>query len=557
MTRDYRGWFTGKLKKAKDKGFKAIKSAWERDAKLSKGEMEKASTVFGETGPGYEYVQDRSGKWTIAKRGIKPGMMAAGGKMKNYFSNMNRPSAGTIAVIVIGVFVVGTGLMFTTQNTLFNSFLDNTIGPSWKAAINGISDQLKIFSCVVSNSYIVRLGSAPLDPSLLNQQDTGPDIFAYCQQQFVTAEDIGCTDCFELTAGSLQFSVPAEPGNEAIVRAVVRAVEEKYLQDGEDFPVPSADDVIFYIEDQDGTKANLDSTLQVLTPVAGTGSASYLTGRLNSAVLYSTPLIVEGYFDVSQMCSSRKTRIEADAVLNYSYRTDGQAYINVKKFSTKDASGAFTKRDSVAFPGPVKIDIIPDSNLYGGVYSADLVKNAKLEIKFRNAGTGSAVVKGLTITQTPPEGQAPLPITRCSGTVSSFTSESGGATVQTDIELGSGDRSSSSITCTLDLTGAAAVPGDYPQWRIDGSVFYNYEVVARAATIQIDKSSCQQSDLIAASDQGSSPAADGGAPTTGDTGGTDGSGGGEGSELPVCTSPAPEDKACPSGQTLLDNGCCG
>jgi len=552
MARDWVIWFNDRMKKAREKGVKAIKKFWERDAKLSNN-PDNLPPGLGN----YEYIQDRNGNWTIAKRGLKPSMKAAGGKVRNYFSERERPSAGTIAVIVIGILVIFTGIMFTTQNSLFNSFIDNTIGPSLKTGLNSLRDQLKIWDCVIKNSWVVRLGSAPIDPTLLGQ-DTGPDIYAFCQQQFATAEDVGCTDCFELTASSLQFSVPAEPGNEAVVRAVVRAVDEKYLQDGEDFPVPSADDAIFYIKDQDGKRANLDPTLNILTP-ATDSSGGYLTGRLNSAVLHSTPLIVEGYFDVSQMCSSRKTKIEADAVLKYSYRTDGQAYINVKKISTKDASGAFTKRDSVAFPGPVKIDMIPDSSLYDGVYSADLNKNAKLEIKFRNVGRGSAVVKGIKITQTPPEGQAPLPIKRCSGVVSSFTSESGGATVETKIELGSGDRSSSSITCTLDLTGAAAVPGDYPQWRIDGSVFYNYELVSKSSTIQIDKSSCQQSDLTVGTSQGSSPSVPG--DSSSGTGGSKDTGesgnGGEGSELPACTNPAPEEKTCPSGQALLDNGCCG
>jgi hypothetical protein len=541
MSRDWAAWFKDRVKKYHDK------------IKQKVG----AYNIFPGTG-GSSLPMSEEEEKELKKKWGKNTI----NKMKEYASD-RRPSAGTIAVIVIGVFVVATGFIFTTQNALFNSFIDNTVGPSLKTTFNSINNQIQITWCVIDKSFIVRLIKSPLDPKSLNEENTGPDLYAYCQQQLqlVFAEDIGCNDCFSLSTSTLQFSVPAEPGSEAVVRAVIRAVDEKYLQDGEDYPIPPADDAIFYIEDQDGNKASLDSNLQLLSSASGTESPNQLTGRLNPAVLYKSPLIVEGYFDVSKMCSSRKTKIDASAVLNYSYRTDGQAYINVKKFSTKDSSNAFTKRNSVVFPGPVKIDIIPDSNLYGGVYSADLIKKARIEIRFRNEGVGKAEIKKVIITQTPPEGQSPLPLTRCSGIVSSsnLDPESGSIEIETKIKLGRGDRSSSSISCTLDLTGVGSVPGDYPQWRIDGSVFYNYEVESLAQTILIDKSSCQESNIAYAYDEktAASPSnSKSGSEVNGKQSGG-GSGGGDSSNPTTCNSPAPESKECPGGQSLLDNGCCG
>jgi hypothetical protein len=359
-----------------------------------------------------------------------------------------------------------------------------------------------------------------------------------------------------MSSSGLQFSVPPEPGVDAIVRTVIKATDEKYSQDGEDFPIPSATDVNFHMEDQNGKKAILDSNLNINEDGQAGGSSDTLTGRLNPAIIYTYPLTIEGKFDVSKDCSSKRDKIDADSVLRYSYNTDGQAFINVKKFSTRDTGNAFTKKESITFPGPVKIDIIPDSTLFGGIYSADLIKKARLEVKFRNTGRGKATLNSVSIRQTPPEGQAPLPIA-CSGIIfGTPTSVDGVYTIDlAKTKLDSNDRSASSITCTFDLAGAKDVPGDYPQWRIDGRVAYNYTLTTKASTIQIDKTNCQQTAFADTSGSGSATVngvaqdANGGPDISGLPAGT-----GIGSDGQQCVLPD-ELKTCASG-SFQEDGCC-
>ncbi|MBI4894302.1 MAG: hypothetical protein HY833_01045 [Candidatus Aenigmarchaeota archaeon] len=521
---------------------KKMLDAIDKARKKFAGKSSPSSPAFPSPQP-LDYAQDSRGNWTIVKN--------AGSKMKNAMVNRS-PSAATVTLLVVGIFVVASGFMFVTYNATFNSFLENTVGVSWKGLSNQVEDQAKLWDCVIKNSWANRLASGALiDPSSFSQGGGNIDAMAYCQAQFAKAQEVGCSDCFEMSSGGLQFSVPPGPGVEAIVRTVIKATDEKYSQDGEDFAIPSATKVSFYMEDQDGKDAVLDANLNI-----GEGeqsSSTVLTGSLNPAILYTYPLTIEGKFDVSADCGSKRDKIDADSVLKYSYKTDGQAFINVKKFSTKDTGNAFTKKESITFPGPVKIDMIPDSNLFGGIYSVDLIKKARVEVKFRNTGRGKAVINGVSIKQTPPEGYAPLPIT-CSGIISGSASDINGEyTIDTEIKLDSNDRSASSITCSFDLAGARDVLGDYPQWRIDGRVSYDYELKAKAGTIQIDKSSC---DSVAYGETGSGISTSGAAQDP--NGGPDISGlpegTGIGSDGKQCVLPD-ELKKCASG-SFQEDGCC-
>lgn len=539
--KDYAEDFRKKVYKAKERAMKAINKA--------RGKSGGASSPAFPSSQSSEFVQDGQGHWMVMKKGMKD----AGSKMRDAMGD-RRPSASTIILLIIGAVVVIGGYMFVAFNATFNSFLENTIGVNWKAMSNQVEDQLKLWDCVIKNSWVNRLATGALiDPSSFNQEGGSIDAMAYCQAQFAKAQEVGCSDCFEMSSSGLQFSVPPGDDNEAIVRTIIKATDEKYSQDGEDFPIPSADSVTFYMQDQDGKKALLDANLDIGGGALSGSFSETLTGSLNPAILYNYPLTIEGHFSVDrQECTSRKDKIDADSILKYSYRTDGQAFINIKKFSTKDTGNAFTKKESITFPGPVKIDMIPDSNLFGGIYSVDLVKKARVEVKFRNSGDGKAKIKKVSIKQTPPEGQAPLPIT-CSGIVSGNAVDLNGEyTITTEINLDSNDRSASSITCSLDLAAARDVPGDYPQWRIDGRVSYDYELKAKAGTIQIDKSSCQNVAFAETGDGSGSGAAqdpNGGPDISGLPEGT-----GIGADGQQCTLPN-ELKTCASG-SFQEDGCC-
>lgn len=467
---------------------------------------------------------------------------------------IRRPgSLGTIITLFL-IAMLGIGFyLFITGNALVNSALTGVfdqIRPSLNAQLGGVplTDMPKYLGCVWDNSFVSKLGTLALNPGAVSQDSAGADLFSYCRQELVAAQDIGCDDCFTLTANSENFKVQAGTAQTANVVAIVAATEDEYCYNdifGKNScqPILPAENANVRITDQRQVDADIESGIDI-------------GGELDPGILKSNHLTVVGTFDASSLCGETTQSIDPTAVLSYSYATQGQAPINVRKQFSKESFSSVNS--PITLPGPLKIDIIPDSSATGGVYTSGIYQNAIVFIKFRNAGTGEARVTQFSISQIPPEGVAPLPIKSCSGAIDPSTVEmdgNGGASMaisRDGFDLSPAQRSNT-ITCVFDLSGAGSLPSDLSTFIITGIAKYDYGLKTHASSIIIDHSQDSETcpDKIA---QGSGPG--GFLGTDSGSGFVSGSGSSIKGSGMICTTPADENKVCPSGLTFQEDGCC-
>lgn len=470
---------------------------------------------------------------------------------------IRRPGSNGIKwiLVLIGVgFVAWLVMFFGPVNSLVLGQLDS-LRPIWNQQIGGVplADMGKYLGCVWENSIFFKFGDLVSNPGNIGLGTGATNPLDYCKQDLAAAQDIGCTDCFTLASETLTFKINAGSGEEGLVAAKISATEDSYCYNdifGKQScqPIPAAQDGTFIFLGDDGTEAAIESNLDVGTQ---TNSTTIEGMELDPSLLKSTPITILGRFS-GDVCGQNLAAIQPSAVLKYTYRTEGQAPINIRKQSS---NGAFQSvNNPISLVGPLKLDILPDSSSSGYVYNADLgFKSAFVFLKFRNAGTGAALVRSLTIEQIPPEGVTALTLKNCTSTnVERFLPDgAGGGTMffkGLGFLLNPSDRSAA-VTCTFDLTQAKSLPSDLSTFIITGSATYEYQVKAKGNSIIVDQKACEGTTSSTASGAaGSSSSSSSGSGSSGSSP--------SGSSPATCVLPD-EDKVCANGKQMDEHGCCG
>lgn len=395
-----------------------------------------------------------------------------------------------VILIPVGIFLFGV----FTGNQFVNSFFTGTFGPIFgqlfNYPVNGVPLKYtgEYVSCVWENSWFTRI-----TPGSNFGQSATEDVLDFCKQELLNADEIGCTECFDIGVEAPNQRVLAGTGQSALYIMRIGAQQEEFcytnlFADQECQPLTPAAAPKIYLKTNFGDKepqTNLN-----------------LGGVLDPAVITDTPLTAVVTMEGNQFCDGKTTAVEANGVLEYTYRTEGSAPIVVRASGTDQA--LFAGRNPISLPGPLKIDMIPDSLSAGGSYEDDLNTIAFLFIKLRNAGSGTATIKDLTLTQIFPETKGELPYLTegnlgCTGpAVQSIENipVSERDRTKTKITFGGegivvnpSDRSST-ILCQFELSGVDVPEGSSLTYIIIGEATYNYKLERDAPNIIVDQTSC-------------------------------------------------------------------
>ncbi len=484
-------------------------------------------------------VEERDGRLVVKKSGIGVGAVI-----------------GTLIVISIVVF----GFGFVTNNVLILSAIQYAAGelqPLLNQPIGGVPlrDSGKYVGCLWENSFIYKLGTpSSID---LNSFGGGADIFELCKQDLAGAQEVGCAECFTIEAEPLNPRLFAGSGQSAVIIARVRATDTEYCYNyiGKQTcqPLTPAVDSVVSIETGDGViKAILDEPNLGQIAKLDDKKENLQISLLDPNILDSTPFTIVGKFPGDQFCG--KNSIDAAVVLKYTYRTEGSATINVREARIGESATTVSGSSPITLPGPLKIDIIPDSFFTENSYISGITNVAYLSIKFRNVGGGQALVKNIHLSQIPPEGSTPLKFLECVGPIADIPKPlpADGSIDITPIQqyfLLDSTQRSGTILCSLDISGVKP-QGDLTTYVITGSATYDYELKRAASSIIVEQTpQCESVSPLTTTGGGAVPTASG---ATG--GGTTGGG----TSVAQCTDDklATEDKTCPAGGTFQESGCC-
>lgn len=444
---------------------------------------------------------------TVDKRGIDvsdEGLL----KLKRGFGG------GTLVFFILfGVFaflLVGYMAPIPLVQSFIQIYVIDPLSGLGNYQVDGVPlrDTPEYLGCVWENSWFSRL----TNPSLALSSQQNSDVFDFCKQDLLAADEIGCTECFDIRMEVPNQRVLAGTGQQALYIMRVSAAEEEFcytnlFADQECQPLTPAADPKIYLNTNFGNRepeTNLN-----------------LGGVLDPQVITDTPLTAvvtipkEG--EEVNFCDGRTNFIEAKGVIEYRYRTEGSAPIVVRASGTDQTF--FAARNPISLPGPLKIDIIPDSYSTGGSYEEGLNNIAFVFIKLRNAGFGNVAVKDLTLTQIYPETRGDLKNLGCAGpAIESIETLPGSEPGLTDtritfvgdgIRVNPSDRSST-ILCRYDLTGANVPTGSSLTWIMIGEATYDYTLVRQAPNIIVDQSSCSVQQATQQTQSGEGSLADSG-----------------------------------------------
>ncbi len=370
------------------------------------------------------------------------------------------------------------------------------IKPVLNQQIGGVplSSSWDYLGCVWENSFFYKLAN----PGGINfGEATNIDLFEFCKQDLVGAQEIGCSECFDISLEALNPRVFAGTGQEALVSARVQAVEEEFCYSdlfGERTcqPLTPAANSQITILANENIKAKIEGGLGICS----TQENILTCNELDPAIITDTPLTVVGRIDADQFCDGKTRAIDAEATLQYTYRTEGSAQINIRKFTVQESAPFVSTRNPITLPGPVKIDIIPDAYFTENIYKVGLSSNAFLFVKFRNVGEGDASVKNVQLKQILPEGALPLTLVRCAGPIVPIEGPIASDTIDIKIKENSFTLSpterSGTILCNFALPKEAK--DEITTYIITGSAIYDYELRRTASSIivEVDKDGCEK-----------------------------------------------------------------
>lgn len=399
-----------------------------------------------------------------------------------------------VGLVVVGLFAVA-GITFFFANAAFQSIFGFAIAPFHSLLgqqVGGVplKDTGTYLTCVWKNSFFYKLGN----PGSISLSDsTNTDLFEICKQDLVGAQEIGCSECFEISVEPLNPRVFAGTGQKAIFSARVSARDKEFCYNdlfGERTcqPLTPAAEGKISIDAGENVKAELQSNLNLCQA----GISSISCSEIDPAIISVTPLTVVGSVGADQLCGSKTNAIEAKATLEYIYRTEGSAPIYIQKAKIGETKQVnFNARDPITLPGPVKVDIIPDAYLTGNTYNPLLTNNFFVFVKFRNVGEGGAEVQRLELKQIAPEKTSPLSFKGCSGPIDDKGQESNGVITvvpEKDTFTLSPTERSGTILCEFAIP--ADLKSDLSTYIITGAATYNYTLQRESSSVIIDQTRC-------------------------------------------------------------------
>jgi len=384
-----------------------------------------------------------------------------GGRLK-----IHRPEFGAGAIvgiiILLGV-IFFLWALFTDYEPVTSILRAMGIYQGFQVFKSQASYSLDYAGCITGNLGKFNPGDVTAGSNNFEGFLFGP-IIEFCDQKLGTnADEIGCTECFDISVEAPNSRLVANRGQDAIIRATISAAETEFCYNnliGEEAcqpTIPAANPEI-KITTKDGS---YDIKLQ--GRCVGTNACNELDPNI-------LPFTVIGRIkDSKQFCDVDAINVRGN--LKYTYRTEGSAAITIRAAGSEEPF--FSGRNPITLPGPVKVDIIPDSFLGTGTYEQGIDLDSFVFIRFRNQGEGTAKITKLELTQITPEGATALP-EKCDGI--------------SGIELDS-QAKSTSVLCTYNLEGVQLV-GDSTTYIIIGEATYEYELERRAGSIVVDKSFC-------------------------------------------------------------------
>jgi hypothetical protein len=416
-----------------------------------------------------------------------------------------------VVLVTIGFFAIG----LLTQNALvvsfFNNYLSPVFGPIFNYQIGGVPLKYsgEYLGCVWENSFFAKLAN----PSSIGfGAAESSDIFDVCKQELLNADEIGCTECFDIGVDAPNQRILAGTGQSALYIMRIGAQQEEFcytnlFADQECQPLTPAAAPKIFLKTNFGDKepqTNLN-----------------LGGVLDPSVITDTPVTAVVTLEGDQFCDGSTTAIEASGVLEYTYRTEGSAPIIIRASGTDQT--LFAGRNPISLPGPLKLDIIPDSLSAGGSYEENLNTISFLFIKLRNAGSGTATIKDLTLTQIFPETKGELENLGCAGpAVQSIETLPGSESDRTRTKITFGGQGiginpsdrSSTILCQFKISGVDVPTGSSLTYIIIGEATYNYRLERDAPNIIVDQTACTQSQTGTNNDESENVESDDGTTMT-------------------------------------------
>lgn len=445
-----------------------------------------------------------------------------------------------ITLVILGV--IGGIIYLYFANATVHSLVTNVLAPL-QPAITALQNSGQLVGCMASSSGFYKLGSPSsigTDSGAANAFDLGY-LYNLCQQDIQGARESGCTECFDMSVEPLNPRIVAGSGQSAIYSLVIKATDDQVSYSdlsGKQAtqPLPSAANPIITLTS--GT------VIAKLSPTLNIGCASFQDGikcsELDPGILKTLPLVVTGEI-AGPTCDGKTNAIDADATLEYTYRSQGSAPINIRRVvGGKPVDGPFQNLGNpITLAGPVKIDIIPDSEYGTGSYNAGQSNLAFVYVKFRNNGAGQARISSIHLEQITPEGAQPLNVLNCYGPVNLPNVDQSKGTIDMDVNGLTLDPNSRTggVVCNFELP--KSVSTDFTTYIVTGSATYDYLLKKQASSIIVDQSACTSTSQ---SSQGTTPTVPSGGSTSGGSSGQ-------------CLA-ANEDKVCPSGMTFQDDGCC-
>lgn len=428
-------------------------------------------------------------------------------------------TAFVIAFLAIGVLVIA----YFVQIPLISSISKNILAfPAIKSAFGEVQKGADYIGCIGKNvnyrigspSTVINENQNPLELSYLN---------ALCQEETASAKESGCTECYDISVEPLNPRLFAGTSQKAVYSMTVGAKDTTIIyQDlfgkGSEQPLPAAA--------RPRISLTAGEVSGALTPNLDIGCSNIKTTNfegieckeLDPNIIKNVPFTITGELS-GDYCDGKTNAINAEATLQYVYRAQGSAAINIRRvLGGRPVEGPFNVRDPITLAGPVKMDIIPDSQHVAGSYNAGQSKLAFVNVKFRNSGSGEATISNIHLEQITPEKASPLNVIDCTGPVEQPAVDKSKGSIDMSLissfTLSPSDRGGG-VLCSFELP--QEVKSDFTTYVITGSATYEYTLNRDASTVVVDQRSCENQKTQ--TQTGATPSGTSSAGTTGGTGG--------------------------------------
>lgn len=415
----------------------------------------------------------------------------------NELNGSNFPIGSIIKWIIyfciIGIVIFGISILFGFAQGIYTNPLVLAITQSIglddnvRDVVDNVENTKDLAKCYISNvNKLTQVGDIRTGQIVANPFN---NVKVICDEQLGrTAKQIGCTECFDLSIKSIpriysgtDQTIPISSTLFLSPNALNNGVAEYCYSDlfGKENCQKLTQPTNMKIEFYDRVKS------EKITDIKGTcfGVGVEECNPLDPNIL---PINLITYLSSQNVCGQNTIDIRGE--LSYRYITEGSNLINIRKEGV--LTQGVSKREPVTLPGPVKIDIISDSDTGKGFYDQEIDIIGFVSVKLRNNGVGEAQVNRIKLKQLVPEnGAERIQFTDCAGPIIDWNEDSNGDII---INLASNAKldakqKTSQIICTMDLSNIN-VGGEFATYIITGEAEYNYKLTRKATSIIVDDS---------------------------------------------------------------------